>query len=41
MKINDILQEQLKDPQFADLYNANKERSASALALYQARLPTR
>ncbi|GKT04647.1 hypothetical protein [Furfurilactobacillus entadae] len=37
MKINGILHELLKDPKFVNFYNANKERSAGALSLYQVR----
>lgn len=37
MKINDILVRELKDPKFAEAYHADKEKSASALALYHAR----
>lgn len=37
MKINDILSRELKDPKFAKNYRDEKERSASALALYYAR----
>ncbi|AYM01768.1 helix-turn-helix domain-containing protein [Levilactobacillus yiduensis] len=37
MKINDILNRELKDPEFAKAYHADKEKSASALALYHAR----
>lgn len=37
MEINDILTRELKDPEFAKNYRAEKERSASALALYYAR----
>nr|QIC00881.1 DNA-binding helix-turn-helix transcriptional regulator [Lactiplantibacillus plantarum] len=37
MKINDILTRELKDPKFAEAYHADKEKSASALALYHTR----
>lgn len=37
MKINDILTCELQDPEFAKNYRVEKERSASALALYYAR----
>lgn len=37
MKIDDILQNELKNPEFAKEYYADKEKSASALALYRAR----
>lgn len=37
MKINDILNRELKNPEFAKEYYADKEKSASALALYHAR----
>ena len=37
MKINDILSNELEDPEFVKSYRAEKERSASALALYYAR----
>lgn len=37
MKIDDILKRELKNPEFAKEYYADKEKSASALALYHAR----
>ena len=37
IKINDILTRELKDPKFAEAYHADKEKSASALALYHTR----
>lgn len=37
MKINDILRRELKNPEFSQNYRTEKERSASALALYYAR----
>lgn len=37
MKIDDILKQKLKDPEFAEGYYSEKERSASAIALYYAR----
>lgn len=37
MKVNDILEREMKNPEFAKEYQADKERSASAIALYHAR----
>lgn len=37
MKINDILDQELKNSEFAKKFYADKEKSASAIALYKAR----
>lgn len=37
MKINDILDQELKNSEFAKEFYADKEKSASAIALYKAR----
>ena len=37
MKINDILDKELKNSEFAKEFYADKEKSASAIALYKAR----
>lgn len=37
MKIDKIIEQELQDPEFKDLYLAEKERSSSAIALYHAR----
>lgn len=36
MKINDILDQELKNSEFAKEFYADKEKSASAIALYKA-----
>ena len=37
MKIDSIVKQELKNPEFAKEYYADKEKSASAIALYKAR----
>lgn len=37
MKIDDLIAREMKNEQFAQEYRRNKERSASAIALYKAR----
>ncbi|WP_308569729.1 hypothetical protein [uncultured Lactobacillus sp.] len=37
MKINDILDQELKNSEFAKEFYADKEKSANAIALYKAR----
>jgi hypothetical protein len=37
MKINDMIQEKMNNPEFAREFVEAKERSASAIALYHAR----
>ncbi len=37
MKISKIVEREMKDPEFKNFYLSEKERSASALALYHAR----
>ena len=37
MKINDILDQELKNSEFAKEFYADKEESASTIALYKAR----
>lgn len=37
MKINKILEREMKNPEFADAFRKEKEKSATAIALYEAR----
>lgn len=37
MKISKVVEREMKNPEFKTLYLSEKERSASALALYHAR----